>query len=1411
MGRFSRVRQLVAGAAVAGLLAAGVVSAGAVPAEATTVPAGAMVLTLHTSADSTEVDLPLSGTVTDITVDWGDGSTVDSGPFNAAGAVPHTYAHAGTYVVAISGTALTHFGKTSYPYAYAGSDTITTVSSWGALGITSLRGAFAGATRLTTVPPYLPAEVTDLTAAFFGATAFNAAIGGWDTSHATDLTAMFYNASAFNQPIGTWDTSSATSLVSMFVGASAFNQPISLWDTSAVTSMSNMFSGAAAFNQDISGWNTTKVTSTYAMFSNAGSFNQPIGTWNTSAVTTMGSMFASAGAFNQSLAAWDTGAVTDMSQMFVGAGSFNQSLGGWNIGQLTGASLMLTSSGLSQDNYDSTLIGWARQSHQGGVTLGATGRTYSADGAPSRAALVGDTWSITDEGQGANAPLTLTVTTTGAGGVDLLLVKPVDVTIDWGDGSTDTGIDTSTLAYHLYAAAGSHTVSISGARLAGLGDSSTAHAPSATGPVNITAVTSWGTLGITRLSGALSGATSLTSVPAALPPNATDLSHMFDGATSFDQALGEWDISQVTDMTDMLNGTASALKAPADVATAQDNYDTTLIGWARQPHRSTVTLGASGRTYSADGAPSRTALTGDSWTITDGGQGTNRPMQLTYTTTRASQTITLPLGGYNNCSSNASGGTATDLTIDWGDSTATTPFSSPRSNVCPTHTYTAAGTYHVSISGTLLTDFGSLQIAVNSALVSADSWGTLGLTSLVGAFRSATGLTAVPAHLPANVTNVASMLSATGAFNQDISGWDISRVTNLASMFRSSRFNGDISRWDTSSVTNMSSMFVGAGFNQDISRWDTSRVTNMSSMFSRAGSFNRPLNGWDTSSVTNMESMFSDAAEFNQDISRWDTSHVGNMSFMFERASGFNQSLASWRIAASTNLTGALDGSGMTTATYDATLRGWAAQSPPVGAGVTLTGGPAYTGMASEAHDYLSGTLSWSITDGGATPAVTVIAESMMVSSGDPLPAIGYTTSPAVDTLGYWVWEPTCGVYSLDDTRFTSALSGVKPAGMYATHCAGGAGDAFTPGAYVDGVLTVSQSVPTVTISNMPASAVVGDTFTPTFTTGSDGTALAAGTPGVCTVNGGTGLVSFVGLGTCALTASVTPTPAWAAADGSAQQVSVAGLASVTVVTCPASVVFTGAARTPCSVSVTGAGGLSLAPAPVYSANTAVGTASATYTYAGDATHAGSSDTTTFLITAAAPSVARSVTGSPRNRSVVVSWLSPTSTGGASITGYQVTASPKVGSVYKSCSWIRTTPAKPLACAVPGLANGRAYTFTVKATNSGGKSSTTPKSAAVVAGAPTQARTLAVTFPAAKTAKATWAAAQFIGSGAITGYRVRWCKVSGSCAAWASLPKTARSATATARVKNTNYRVEIQAKNGSGYGPTASKVFKQAK
>src|SRR6185437_9066471 len=87
--------------------------------------------------------------------------------------------------------------------------------------------------------------------------------------------------------------------------------------------------------------------------------------------------------------------------------------------------------------------------------------------------------------------------------------------------------------------------------------------------------------------------------------------------------------------------------------------------------------------------------------------------------------------------------------------------------------------------------------------------------------------------------------------------------------------------------------------------------------------------------------------------------------------------------------------------------------------------------------------------------------------------------------------------------------------------------------------------------------------------------------------------------------------------------------ASATAVSCPASVTYDGSAQTPCSVHVTGAGGLDLTPTPSYSNNTNAGSASASYTYGGDANHEGSSDSKDFTIEKASSTTTVSCAAGP--------------------------------------------------------------------------------------------------------------------------------------------------------------------------------------
>ena len=131
-----------------------------------------------------------------------------------------------------------------------------------------------------------------------------------------------------------------------------------------------------------------------------------------------------------------------------------------------------------------------------------------------------------------------------------------------------------------------------------------------------------------------------------------------------------------------------------------------------------------------------------------------------------------------------------------------------------------------------------------------------------------------------------------------------------------------------------------------------------------------------------------------------------------------------------------------------------------------------------------------------------------------------------------------------------------------------------------------------------------------------------------------------------------------------------------------------------------------------YASVNSVSCASATFCVAG-----GLSSASSFVVMSTYPEVTlpsspeppSGVGASAGNASAVVAWSAPSDDGGATITGYVVTASP-------GGAMCTTTGA--LSCTVNGLVNGTTYTFTVTATNIVGTGNSSSPSAGVTPTAP---------------------------------------------------------------------------------------------
>ena len=297
-----------------------------------------------TGGDTLTLPLP-SGYNYNFTVDWGDGSEIQTITAYNDPNISHTYSTTGFYNVIINGLC----EAWSFNNSGTTKDKLVAVLQWGNTGFISLKNGFRGCSNLSYVENnsvFLNSTI-DINAMFYSCTAFNSDISNWDTSNVTDMGLLFFD-SAFNSDISNWDTSNVINFAGTFY-KSAFNQPVNDWDVSNVINFSDMFR-ECPFNHPLNNWVTSSATIMSQMFRANTSFNYSIDNFDVSGVTTLEYMFQGATAFNQNLNSWNlnTSGVV-VRYMFQGATIFNGNISNWNTIGITDMLFMFRASAFNQD------------------------------------------------------------------------------------------------------------------------------------------------------------------------------------------------------------------------------------------------------------------------------------------------------------------------------------------------------------------------------------------------------------------------------------------------------------------------------------------------------------------------------------------------------------------------------------------------------------------------------------------------------------------------------------------------------------------------------------------------------------------------------------------------------------------------------------------------------------------------------------------------------------------------------------------------------------------------------------------------------------------------------------------------------------------------------------------------------
>ncbi|MEL6534123.1 MAG: BspA family leucine-rich repeat surface protein [Bacteroidota bacterium] len=971
-----------------------------------------------TSSSDHTLSLPLAtGVDYHFTVDWGDGTS----SLVTQASASHTYATPGVYELKITGDIpRLHFNN--------GGDRvkITDISQWGVQAWTTFERAFWGCDGLDISAIDAPnlANVSSMEGAFRGASSLTASFLNWDVSGVNNFTDMFRDATSFNGNISGWDVSGASQFGNMFQGATSFNQPLNAWDMGSALGLASMFEGATSFNQDLNSWDFGTAVGAVAMFKNATAFNGNISSWDVGFFNNFRDMFQGATAFNQDISGWNMVRASNLSGMFQNATSFDQDLGTWNISKVSNLEDALSQSGMSLQNYDRTLTGWAmRETLESNVTLGALGLQHCIGAMAIDSLVAKHQWTIVDDGRPANCPGFFVTTwktdnlgSTGSNQIHIPTAGPgngYSYSVSWGDGTFD--YDLTDDVTHTYAQAGNYTVAITGDFPALYFNYRSLDNE------KLLSVDRWGGIAWQSMESAFYRCANLT-IDATDAPDLSQVSSlqgMFQDIPNFQADLGHWDVSAVSNFTAMFMGDTL--------------FNADLSAW---DVGSATSLNAMFKNAKAFNQP----LT--SWNVS---AVSDMQGMFQYAVAFNQDISGWNTGAMQDASQMFEGAIAFDQDLSGWDYVDVTDLANflDNSAVSPLHydlllaalmdapinspiTVGAAGIHYclgaearnqLISRGWTIQDAGEDCQPLFVTTWKTDNPGTTedhqiriptegdgyNYTIAWGDGLIETGVTGsithdydVPGSYTVRITGEFPRIYMYQSGGEDkiltIEEWgdnpwttmerafqDCSQLTvpatdapklasanSLASMFNGCTIlTGDLSGWDVSSIVHFQGMFSDATlFNSDLSAWDVANATNMGGMFRNAEAFTSDLRAWDISGVGNFYETFAGAKAFQSDLSEWDISAATQLRRVFFNATSFDSDLSGWDFVGVGLMDDMLTGSGTSDFHYDQLLVSLANQTGLSGS-VDFGAADKYYCLGETARNYLVSTLNWTISDAG--------------------------------------------------------------------------------------------------------------------------------------------------------------------------------------------------------------------------------------------------------------------------------------------------------------------------------------------------------------------------------------------------------------------------------------------------------------